>query len=534
MAVRVKVILDPTQANAQLAAFQAAVVKSFTDLDDKATQALRLEGPRKAFQDLGQEADRQLRGIQNQTQQTAKETEGILKRIANKINSEMIVNTLSPTKELVKELGVELGLMTQNSEDAAVGLLDMAEKGAAAGAVLGPAGALLGAFGGALAQLAKDYENNKETISQIFAAFVPGFGSNVDYILAGQDIVKDWITGVKDGATAVRDASGTQTILNNRLKDGNKNVKESIDPLKERNALLAEQAKRIRDSINLLYEREVAERSYAKFLQENARLVEEPLARGRGGERQRESIVEAAREAAVVLSPMDLLRQSVTAVGQSFESWRAGIDIAVQLTQTVQGLAREIGQGLGGVASKAAMTFFDQIEDGKLSVKNLGAAFKEEAAAFLKETGSKLIGQGVFDILKGTSLGILTAFADPRAGALIALGGTEITAGLGMGGVGALIGRSVGKRGGRTGAEETPAPGASGGNSFGGNPSLGSRDRGVSQSTGGTLIVYMGGAPGSTTLYASDGDARALAPIGRNLARTIGAARQDVRLDTGF
>lgn len=189
-------------------------------------------------------AQQGLKQVATEAEKTSKATEGIF----TQLKVERFVSALSPAKDLIQKTGVELGLMSQKSEDAAVDMLDLAAKGAAAGAALGPVGAVIGAVAGALASLVKNYEENKKSIADFFAAFIPGIGKSDEAILKGMDEVKE---GLAQVTSRTRDASGAAVILKDRqdkaaegMKDVGKAAKKATPDLKEHTDVLAEMGRR--------------------------------------------------------------------------------------------------------------------------------------------------------------------------------------------------------------------------------------------------------------------------------------------------
>jgi hypothetical protein len=79
-------------------------------------------------------------------------------------------------------------------------------------------------------------------------------------------------------------------------------------------------------------------------------------------------------------------------------------------------------------------------------------------AAVMKGLGDQLVGMGVKDVFAGTARAISSYGADPSAWSLIAVGGAEIAAGVGMGAAGAAMGGGGGGGGsaGAGGGRPTP------------------------------------------------------------------------------
>ena len=92
-------------------------------------------------------------------------------------------------------------------------------------------------------------------------------------------------------------------------------------------------------------------------------------------------------------------------------------------------------------------------------------------AAVMKGLGDQLVGMGVKDVFAGTARAISSYGADPSAWSLIAVGGAEIAAGVGMGAAGAAMGGGGGGGGGAGAGGGRPTPGAA-------SDDNGGRDRG--------------------------------------------------------
>lgn len=159
-----------------------------------------------------------------------------------------------------------------------------------------------------------------------------------------------------------------------------------------------------------------------------------------------------------------------------------------------------------GAGVNAVNTFFTAIEEGKKkALTGMGAAFLGEMAAFSKAKGSELIVQGLVDELLGFSK-ILRGV--PGGGLLMKHGLAEMAQGFALGGVGIVAGRAGSRMGGRFDRANPDDDARAGGSSLGGAGSAG-LGGGVNRESRAPVVyqIYMGGAPGSTTINAGDGPA---------------------------
>jgi len=113
-----------------------------------------------------------------------------------------------------------------------------------------------------------------------------------------------------------------------------------------------------------------------------------------------------------------------------------------QYANTVNSAIRGVGQvfssEIGGVATDAFNSWLETIATGE---KDAEKSFKKTAAALVRSIGEQLVADGIKNIFMGTG-NLLTG--QPAGGALIALGGGEIAAGIGMGAAGARAQRRQG------------------------------------------------------------------------------------------
>lgn len=115
-------------------------------------------------------------------------------------------------------------------------------------------------------------------------------------------------------------------------------------------------------------------------------------------------------------------------------------DLTLRLNDTFANVANSGVQAFSSAVGDSFGQMFENIQQGERLFAGVGKTFAKAASEFLKSTGTQMIADGVFNVLKGTAMTIL---GNPGQGApLIALGGIEIATGAAMGGVGALAGRA--------------------------------------------------------------------------------------------
>jgi hypothetical protein len=185
------------------------------------------------------------------------------------------------------------------------------------------------------------------------------------------------------------------------------------------------------------------------------------------------------------------------------------------MTTAAQQLGEQLQNALVDIGADAASQLFDNIEEGNVTIKNLGKTFAIFASQQLKAIGTALVGQGIQDELKAASLLILSAGVNPQGYALAALGAAEIGAGLAMGAGGALLGRRA--HGGAAGSAQTTAT----------SESLGARE---AEATGPTQLapvkIYLGPENGMA-VFADD--ERGVSQYGRFTERAVSQGRRAPR-----
>ncbi len=164
---------------------------------------------------------------------------------------------------------------------------------------------------------------------------------------------------------------------------------------------------------------------------------------------------------------------------------------------------------LGGIAADSASEFFSRIAEGQKILSNDGA-WKQIAAKGLQSTGSQLIGEGVRAEFEAAIMAAKSGGLNPLWIPTAAAGAAAIAGGLAMGGTGAFLGRRANKGG------AAPSGGGLSGGGLDGGPRLSGVDGGTQTQT--PSVIYLGGAPGSTTIYAENSEStgrRAKAAAGR-------------------
>jgi hypothetical protein len=154
-----------------------------------------------------------------------------------------------------------------------------------------------------------------------------------------------------------------------------------------------------------------------------------------------------------------------------------------------------VADALAGQAVKAFNQYLDAVANGEKITKEQR---QRNRAEFLRDTGSKLITDGSSHILMGVAKGF---GGDPAGWAEAIAGGAEVALGGTMGGVGAKAQQRLGGTSGNEGARGMNGGGVDGG------PRISNVDnaaQGPNQLA--PVIIYLGGAPGSTTIHAGSGE----------------------------
>ena len=213
----------------------------------------------------------------------------------------------------------------------------------------------------------------------------------------------------------------------------------------------------------------------------------------------------------------------------SYKKWKENQDRMLSDIEETTSQINAVMAPFADVLGKSFDLIAENIAKGEKPLKGFGGALRGYIADVLQAYAKKWGAQAIGELAEG----IAWSVSPIPGGRDIAAGHFASAAAFGLaaaaaGGAGLIAGRNT----------QVPAPasegdGGGGAGSYSSNPSLGSSDKGGSYTPGGNINVYMGGAPGSTTLYADDASDRATAPIGRRLKGIIGSHGRDLALDTG-
>ena len=531
--MKIKVGADLSPAQAEVDKFQKAAGAAGAAAGDAIAKGVEAGATRGA---------QSLKQIEAAAQRAAKAAERAL--LVEKV--QQAVGALGALKGVWDGLAVSALGYSEEAAKAISATVDMGAKGAQLGSIFGPLGGIIGGVGGAIASTVGQMRELEQQAPETYAAVQqllgvkPGAGW-LDTLFGGP-VAEGAKLGLEKVADAAKASEGTwydfsaagavaETMLG-FVGQSALSSKENIDALKtsldeaaasaalnaaylsgdygpqrkEKPAKKAPSAKAspksdsTQEDLDLIgaQQREVAEAaealSWERFQRDTERLLatEELVQRGAESDlafaqqvhdtKRRLAEEAEAREIAALEAMQARYLDTGRMIGDAFRS--AFVDI-------------------GG---RAAATFFDQLEAGQVRLSDIGKGAQREAADFLKQTGSKLIGQGLFDEFKGASMSLLGNVAQGLP--LMALGGLEIGGGLAMGGTGAFLGRRAGEVNGlgdRSGGQPIDAGSTSASTSGG---SLGG--------TAGTREISPANvwlAPGGMVVFA--GDARGMAQYGR-------------------
>lgn len=161
------------------------------------------------------------------------------------------------------------------------------------------------------------------------------------------------------------------------------------------------------------------------------------------------------QDLAIIAALDQKYQENLSKITKDYQTKKATIAIDIQTTDidkqaaeieayanTVNSALDSIGQmsmdAIGGVATDAFNSWLEAVATGE---KDAEKSFKKIAAAAIRNIGSELVADGVKNILQGSANLIM---GRPAGGALVAIGGAEIAAGVGMGAAGARAQRRQG------------------------------------------------------------------------------------------